>query len=246
MPSPALLQVALQKRVGEGPHRELRARHVAPDLGAVAGHADGGDQRVAAAPQPPQLPARVVQVHRLVEPLLAADKQLVGADDEGAGRAGADPAGLERCKRPRGLPAIRVLGPHGVLDRALVHPSRLHGEREPRRPQHRRAHGRLGGEHETPVADLSMSLRARRNAGHRSAFFRVFDLGRCAEYTLPAPRQPLSRLGRAGCATAGSRRRSPRSSGGSRRSPATRTRRRGGAPASPPPRPAEGRRSRSC
>ncbi|CAI8031019.1 hypothetical protein GBAR_LOCUS17598 [Geodia barretti] len=88
-------QIAFQKGVGEGPHRELRTCHIAPDLSLVADHADGGHQGVAAAPQPFQLPPRVLHIHRLVEPLIAADEELVGADDEGAGRAGADPAGLE-------------------------------------------------------------------------------------------------------------------------------------------------------
>ncbi len=77
-----LLEIGLEERVAEAPHRQFRHARGMPYQRSALHHARRSDKLMNAATQRPKLDTGVVEIRWLVEPRIAADKDLIGADDE--------------------------------------------------------------------------------------------------------------------------------------------------------------------
>ena len=86
-------EVVVEEGVAELAHAELGPCDVPPNLGAVFVTNDRGDQGVVLAAEALKLGPGSREVGRFVEPLVIADQELVGTNDQRIRRA--DPGGLQ-------------------------------------------------------------------------------------------------------------------------------------------------------
>src|SRR5262249_28270716 len=114
------IEISLEKCLVESAHDETRSLDMMPEHVAAAGDADRRYQLVWAAAQGEKLRSRRRPVGRLVEPRIAANEKLVGADDERFGMPSGDAKRLRLGKRRRAFRRGEFLGPVTFLDLRLI------------------------------------------------------------------------------------------------------------------------------
>ena len=131
----------LQETVTERAHAERRVGNMPPDLVATAMTHNGGDEGMRAAAQTQQLGPGGVEIGWLVEPVIAANQELVSPDDEVV--VAPDARRLQPGKGERAL--VRTTLAERFLDRRFIDAGRPLLEYQPGRPQQRSPRGRLAG-----------------------------------------------------------------------------------------------------